>query len=509
MAAVDEQGRDFTPPTTQTLARCEDEPIHIPGAVQPHGCLFEVTGDDLVVRSVSSNLRTLLGVGAGEILGQPLAAALGAEAATWAAAALPGLEPATPRASRAEAHGEAGTAVVHHFQSRRFVEWLADEEHRFPVPARMQQQLTAGLAAAAQADDIPRLLQALAVHVHAATGYDRVMVYRFHPDWHGEIVAESTEPGLPAYRGLHYPASDIPAQARRLYVETRIRVIADVYARDAPLMAASVDDDPLDLSHALLRSVSPVHIQYLRNMGSGATLVTSLMVDGRLWGLVACHHRTRYPVPWYAYEHMRRFTDEAAAVIARRVEADRVAREQTQAAGRARLGSTLAGSPRDGLRELLHLSEAAAVIACAEGRALTLGQIPDGALEQLPGILLAQPDDVGVTDALGERFVVTCDAGCAGLAWRVLSREQRAIVIFVRPEFERTVTWGGDPDKAVLPDPVRRRLNPRGSFDLWKQTVRGRSRPWATDTQVLLDFFADHIDADAWTRWLASEGTPA
>lgn len=509
MAAVDDQGRDFAPPTTLTLARCEDEPIHVPGAVQPHGCLFDVRADDLGVRSVSSNLRSLLGVGAGDVLGKPLGALFDAPTTAWISEQLAALEPATLTATRAEAHGRSGTVVVHRYLAHNLVEWLADEEHRFLVPARMDQQLAAGLAAARLAGDIPAVLQAVAEGVQAATGYDRVMVYRFHPDWHGEILAEKTEPGLPAYRGLHYPASDIPAQARRLYVETRVRAIADVYARDATLMDAPDEGGaPLDLSHAVLRSVSPVHIQYLRNMGSGATLVTSLLVGGRLWGLIACHHRTRYPVPWYAFERMRRFTDDAAAVITQRVEADRLAREQAQTAGREQLLATLAASPLEGLRQLMDLVAAEGVIAYAGGRALTLGHIPDGAL-QLPQIVLGQQDDLAITDALRERFsAVSCDAGCAGLAWTVLSRPHQAVVIFVRPEFERTVTWGGNPDKAVVLDPVKRRLNPRGSFDLWKQTVRGRSRPWESDTNSLLALFASRVDAAAWVKWLESSGTP-
>lgn len=504
-----ERGRDFSPPTTKTLARCDDEPIHLPGAVQPHGCLFEVEGDLLHILCASSNLRTVLGIGTGEALGKPLQDVLGEAAAQWAAQQLARLAPATLAVMAMEARGKVGTLIVHRYMQRCIVEWLADEEHCFPVPANMDQHLTAALAGAQNAKDLTDVLQMLAAGVKAASGYDRVMVYRFHPDWHGEIVAEKTEPGLPAYRGLHYPASDIPAQARRLYIETRVRVIADVYARDATLMDAPGLDSSgrIDLSHALLRSVSPVHIQYLRNMGSGATLVTTLLVDGKLWGLIACHHRQRYAVPWYAFARMRRFTDDAAALIEQRVAADRMRREQAQAAGRERLARTLAASPADGLGQLMELVGAEGAIAAVGGQAITLGQVPDCARALLP-LILEQPEDLIVTDALRESFPAACfDAGCAGAAAMVLSRPQQAVVLLVRPEFERTVTWGGNPDKAVVPDPVTRRLNPRGSFDLWKQTVSGRSRPWEADTASMLQFFREHIGkTTAWLEHVASQG---
>jgi light-regulated signal transduction histidine kinase (bacteriophytochrome) len=150
-----------------------------------------------------------------------------------------------------------------------------------------------------------------------------------------------------------------------------------------------------------------------------------------------------------------------------------------------------------------------AVIAYAGGKALSLGALPPGAME-LPGLILGQPEDIGATDGMHERFAAsTCDAGCAGVAWLVLSRPYQMVLAFVRPEFQKTVTWGGDPDKAVVRDPVTRRLSPRGSFDLWKQTVSRRSRPWDGDTAELLEFFRDGIAPDAWVRFVTEQGQPA
>lgn len=499
------EGRAFTPPTVDTLARCEDEPIHVPGAVQPHGCLLEVEGTPLRIRQVSSNVRSVLAVGAGQLLGQTLDAALAPDAAAWASEQLASLPPATLAARQdVSPDGQDGTLLVHHYLGRKIVEWVADAEHRFPVPERMDRHLESTLAAARRDGELQAALDSVAEGVKAATGYDRVMVYRFHPDWHGEIVAEKTEPGLPAYRGIHYPASDIPAQARRLYLETHARVITDVYARDAVLMETpgAGPGAPLDLSHAWLRSVSRVHIQYLRNMGSGATLVTSLIVKGRLWGLIACHHRTPYSMPWYAFERMRQFTRTLSQVIADRLATLEATRQQRRTAQRQQLQDALRGDPQTTLALLLGILGAEAVVVQAGSQRLTLGQAPFGSAE-LPSLVLGQPEDVGHTDGIHERFsAASCDAGCAGIAWVVLSRPYQLVLAFVRPEFQTTVTWGGDPDKAVVRDPVTRRLSPRGSFDLWKETVSRRSRPWDGDALELLELVREGIDVPAWVAFV-------
>lgn len=504
----DDLGRDFDTPTVQTLALCEDEPIHIPGAIQPHGALFEARGDEAIVAHVTSNVRTALGRSASSILGKPLAEVFGADAVAWVQTTAKTQEPRRHAALRhTTADGRAGTIVLHTYLGRTIVEWLADEEHRFATPDRLERELSAALERASQNIDIPTLLDYVAEGVKVATGYDRVMIYRFHPDWHGEIVAERTEPGVVAYRGLHYPASDIPAQARRLYVDTRARAICDVYARDAVLM-----DDPtlesseeLDLSHAVSRSVSPVHIQYLRNMGTGATLVTSLMVDGSLWGLIACHHRTRYPVPWYAFERLRRFTDEASAVIARRIAGLAVERAESVAVGRRALIELLAASPAQGLAQLVQMLDGDGFAVLAGGAVRLSPALPPIA-GRLVTAVLAQATDVGVTDAIAGTFpAVAAEPGCAGIAWIVVAREPAVAVIVVRPEFQRTVTWGGDPDKAVHRDPVTQRLSPRGSFDLWKETVQGHSRPWEDDIPGTLTIFRDHVAVAALSEYVARE----
>jgi chemotaxis family two-component system sensor kinase Cph1 len=494
--------RNFAPPTTVDLMRCEDEPIHIPGAIQSHGCLFEVSGEGRILRA-SSNARLLLGMAAHDLLEKPVQNALGAKPAAWLAQTLPGLPPASLRSARFVLDsGDAGTVIAHRYDDHDIVEWLPDAEHRVPAPDAMERALSGAMARARSATEMDAALQHIAEGVAAATGIDRVMVYRFHPDWHGEVVAESVQPDLPPYRGLHYPASDIPAQARRLYLASRARVIADVYSRDAILLDADpiVGEPQLDLSHSVLRSVSPVHIQYLRNMGTGATLVTSLVAEGELWGLISCHHRSRHPLPWYAHERMHRFTEEAAAVIAEHRVRERQARERRYAQARSRIVDSLSEPTQAIVDLLLQSLDASGALLCNGSRLQAFGQVPEGA-RALVDSVLSQDEDLGATAHLTRRFdSAPALAEAAGAAWLLLSRARRELLLVLRPEFAHTVNWGGDPSKPALPDPVSRRLTPRGSFELWQQTVNGQSRPWETEALQHLAFLRDQSVASELIR---------
>ena len=494
--------RNFAPPTTVDLMRCEDEPIHIPGAIQSHGCLFEVSSEGKILR-VSSNVRLLLGVSAHDLLEKPMQNALGSKPADWLAHTLPGLPLASPSSARFVLDsGDAGTVIAHRYNDHDIVEWLPDAEHRVPAPDAMERALSGAMARARSATEMNTALQHIAEGVAAATGIDRVMVYRFHPDWHGEVVAESVQPDLSPYLGLHYPASDIPAQARWLYLASRARVITDVYSRDAILLDADpvVGEPQLDLSHSVLRSVSPVHIQYLRNMGTGATLVTSLIAEGELWGLISCHHRSRYPIPWYAHERMRSFTEEAAVVIAEHRVRERQARESRYALARSQLLDSLPGEPEATVDLLLQSLAATGALLCSGSRLQAFGQVPAGA-RALVDSVLSQSEDLGATAHVSQRFdSAPALSEAAGAAWLVLSRARRQLLLLLRPEFAHTVNWGGDPSKPALPDPVSRRLTPRGSFELWQQTVNGQSRPWETEALQHLAFLRDQSAASELIR---------
>ncbi|RYY97274.1 MAG: GAF domain-containing protein [Chitinophagaceae bacterium] len=281
--------KDIVNRDRQSLADCASEPIHIPGSIQPNGVLLGLD-EALVVRFCSANCADAFGIAPAALLQRPLRELDAALAASVEAA----LAQPDPR-DKPRRHTAAG-------KSWDLFAGPTDDGH---ILVELECCSTATLNNADLFDqtrdfirhiersrDLQELCARIATQVRAISGYDRVMIYRFDPDYNGEVFAESRADDMEPFLGLHYPHTDIPVQARELYLRNLMRVINDVHYEPVPIL--TVDEGKpatLDLSDALLRSVSPIHIQYLRNMGVGATLTISLLLDGNLWGLIACHHR--------------------------------------------------------------------------------------------------------------------------------------------------------------------------------------------------------------------------
>ena len=281
---------------TATLDNCAREPIHIPGSIQPPGALLTFEPASGSILHASTNLGRWLPVGNLPVTGRAVSELLGesvydrmTQALTGRASGLVRHEvvdlPARPEAGQPHAL----EAVVHSHRGVGFIEI----EPAAASASDWMQGLGDTIDALRSANGLEDLYQRVAQRVKRLTGFDRVMVYRFDQDDHGHVVADVREPGMESFYDLHYPASDIPAQARALYASNLVRYIADVGYEPVPVLPWLSNEhlEPLDMSHAMLRSVSPMHIQYLRNMGVASSLSLSLLIDGRLWGLIACHHR--------------------------------------------------------------------------------------------------------------------------------------------------------------------------------------------------------------------------
>ncbi|ADC61659.1 ATP-binding protein [Allochromatium vinosum] len=479
---------------------CEAEPIHIPGAIQPHGVLLALSGPARRILHASLSTMDWLGIPADRLLGRDLVTALGPELADAVNAAL-----AQPSAS-------------HEYETTRPFEWTpATGGDRFaghlhssgslqilelePSPNAMPRaDLSAALA------DALRGLHALRAHLdlgvklqnatelfRSLTGHDRVMVYRFDPDWHGEVVAESCRPDLEPYLGLHFPASDIPAQARRIFLTNPLRLIVDVDYRPCPLVP--VDDasngPPLDLSQSLLRSVSPVHLEYLSNMGVRSTLTLSLLREGRLWGLIACHHLDRHWLNWERREIARWMAQDLATQIALAEEVDRRRYESSLRDCRER--TLLAMRQGKRLSDLIHGRELDDVLGAigADGVALIRGDevFTGGVTPSAPHVrdiaraLSAQnpnsPSQLFATDCLSAHLEQTAELAetAAGVALFPLDAGQSIKLIWFRGEQLRQVTWGGNPDKSMSVA-ADGRLSPRRSFDAWREIVERHGRRW-------------------------------
>ncbi|MFZ1108780.1 MAG: HWE histidine kinase domain-containing protein [Rhodomicrobium sp.] len=473
------------------LSNCESEPIHIPGAIQPHGVLLAADPLSFTVIQLGGDTRRLLGRAPEEVLGQRLDALIGESAV--ARLREPSMQDAALSKSGValdvRRQGQDGPldAVAHTSGGVLIVEI---EPHRSERPSDPLALVQGMIGRVQQEAKPPGFLQAVTREIRAATGFDRVMAYRFLPDESGAVIAETQAEKLKPYLGQHYPASDIPKQARDLYLRNRVRLIPDADYAPAPLLPPlnPLTGRPLDLSHSVLRSVSPVHVEYLHNMGVAASMSLSLVIDGKLWGLIACHHRT----PLYLDQAVRSACElfaqmvslQLAEKLANEAQAERLRMQDVRArlveamVGHRPLGETLIKSHPN----LMDYIAADGVVVWWEGKPTKRGRTPDDEeLEPLLAWLSASaPEAVFMTDCLSAHFPPAKDYAktASGLVALSVSRTPRDYVLWFRAEASLTVTWAGNPDKPahICDDGVH--IGPRKSFAAWKETVKEHSRPW-------------------------------
>jgi light-regulated signal transduction histidine kinase (bacteriophytochrome) len=489
------------------LTNCEREPIHLAGAVQPHGALLVLRAADLVVLQASRNVGLLLGVPLERCRGRALTA-LGGDLAARVGD-LRDREPlAEAVALQCKLAGPAGPrpfeGALHRLDQLLLLELepVDGPAPGMPAPVALAPDvLGAAIADAVQrisaAPSIGLLADAVVQVLRELTGYDRVMVYKFDPDGHGHVIAEARHPRLESLLGHHYPASDIPQRARALYLRNRVRMLVDVDAEAAPIEPVLRPDNgqPLDLSLAALRSMSPIHLQYLRNMGVTATLTASLVRDGQLWGLIAAHH--------YAPRCLRLALRSAADLLAE-VASTRIGAIENYAHAQVALmvrrleqrlveATSAEGDWQQALmrspRTLLQPLEATGAVLCHEGELLTAGETPSTPeLRALIDWVRTQPasNEPWCCDAIGNvhpplRSLTPTASGV--LAVR-LSTDGKDWLIWLRKEQLQSITWAGDPTKPTVgDDPLQ--LSPRRSFAAWSEIVRGTAVPWST-TEVAL-----------------------
>lgn len=491
------------------LSNCEREQIHLAGSIQPHGALLVVREADGVVVQASANAAGFLGLD-GPVIGQTVEA-LGGDLAAAARRPL--------RAVHAGFRCRVGPASVafdgllHRLPEGRLVVELEPAGAAVDVSARIDAALHTILASfslRALADEVTRLFRDL-------TGYDRAMVYRFDDDGHGEVFSEQRRPDLEAYLGNRYPASDIPRIARRLYERNRVRVLVDAAYTPVALEPelCPVTGQPLDMSLCLLRSMSPIHVQYMKNMGVAATLVVSLVVGGRLWGLIACHHYTKR-LPHFA---VRAACALLAETVATRIAAlEGFAQAQAELAVRRLEQRMIEAISREGdwrialfdnTQSLLQPLGATGAALLFEGQVLATGDVPGTQELRAIGRWLDQQARAPVTasSALGVAAPAfdRLKAVASGLAAVAVSNGKGEYLMWFRPEQVRTVTWGGDPNKPALIGDDPADLSPRRSFAQWHELVEGTAEPWTqaeltaarligeTVTDVVLQFRAVRV----------------
>ncbi|MBB3648143.1 light-regulated signal transduction histidine kinase (bacteriophytochrome)/CheY-like chemotaxis protein [Rhizobium sp. BK619] len=470
------------------LTNCDREPIHQLGSVQPFGFLLAISSDWIVTRA-SANLAEFLAITQADALGRPVTSLITPESLHTIRNKL-----TTLRGSDVveRIFGIALTSAqdrfdiaVHMSDSGVIIEGEHCQEDRHDAPSLSMRSMMSRLD---HTETMEAFFRDGARQARALTGFDRVMVYRFDDSGSGEVVAEAARAGIGSFLGLHYPASDIPVQARALYLRNLFRIIADVDAAPVPILPQlNENGQPLDLSMSVLRSVSPIHIEYLKNMGVGASLSISIVVDGKLWGLFACHHygprlpsaQSRSTAELFGQMFASRLESrERRLALDYETKARRIAdRLLTSVADNA----SLLDDPAWLIEALADAIPADGIGVWINGRLALAGIGPN---ERSFATLVRHLNRnaagrIYAVDRLAETYPdLELDEAVAGMLAIPISRSPRDYVVLFRQELVRTVRWGGDPHKPVEYGPNGPRLTPRKSFDAWSELVRGRSLPF-------------------------------
>jgi light-regulated signal transduction histidine kinase (bacteriophytochrome) len=478
------------PQVTSAPADCDREPIHIPGAIQPHGVLLVVATGGETILAAAGDVAGVLGHD-GDPRGAPLADVIGSSLADLASASglSPGEEPLY-LGSLAPAAGRRELDILAHERGGKVILELEPSLANRPSAARLLARLRAAVARIKAQNRLEEACRVAAAEVRDLTGFDRALVYRFLDDGAGKVVAEDGNGALPVLLNQHFPATDIPRQARALYVRNLIRVIPDIGYTPAPLLDGD-EEEPLDMSDCALRSVSPVHLQYLRNMGVGSSMSVSILGGDDLWGMIACHSAAPRLVPYETREACKQIatalTQQAETIAARVLaeEATRLGSEREQLLARLAASESLEQESARLIAELERLIPCDGVVVCYNGQPVRSGVTPTPD-ECLALAAWARRRDstppfssACLTQECDLRFA---DPGCvAGLLAITVSQEDPLEVLWLRTERAETIEWAGHPHKGATGTPAA--LTPRASFEVWRETVRGKALAW-TEAEV-------------------------
>ena len=471
--------------TDHRPTNCDYEPVNTTGSIQPFGALIVLSNDDIV--NWSKNLAEVLAVSPkshfkfSDLFDPRSCGGLNS------ALDVPVNDGALRPVLLATHSGRQCNVFPHRTNGRTILEFEPPANGTELENRRLEYELAA-LVSLIDGVETTREVCDSAVHaVREMSGYDRVMIYKFHEDMHGEVIAESAANRLESWLGLHYPASDIPQPARRIFLLNKIRLIPDV--NYVPVPIAGPGNATLDLGRSLLRSASPIHIEYLKNMGVSASLTISIKIGDVLWGLIACHHYGGPRLPTFTQRQMYAMAgDYISAAIRRRIEDENIS-ERARVRGvetilRRRMESlpeiteALANGEVNALSLMTDHSNGLAVhygtAWAVQGATPTITQ-----LEELRAWLEPACDEKPfATDSLSKGFEPAQNYSriASGLLAITVPNAANAIVLWFKPETLQTLNWGGDPTKQVVSGSER--LHPRNSFAVWKETVRCTSVPW-------------------------------
>lgn len=473
----------------EAMAACADEPVHIPGIVQPFGCLIAADAKTNQITYASENVADFLGHTAADLLGRSAPEVLGRDAWHGVRGALSrnGIDKKTISVNEFDFDGQLCALRVHRSDGQTVIE--------------IEKAMDVGLSGANALNTLSYLMSQIQICdgeqalfdltcelMQHLTGYDRVLIYRFDEAANGEVLAEVKRSPQEPFIGLRFPHWDIPAQARAIMAKIPLRFIQDTDQTPVPVLAPA-GSPPLDMTLAEVRGVSSVHLEYLRNMGSAATMTLSIVVEGALWGMISFHHsRPKVPAPGLR-DVLVSFVDVFnGKLLALRQQASlrQIAALDSGFIGQGEGEQTLETIIPSATPIVLDVLKAQGLAAISGDNHVTAGQVPDAAVLDAVAEIALSTGEVVVIDALAERFPEHADklGGSAGvLAVAVLP--DRVVCIF-RDEIEEQVSWAGDPAKTVEQVDGRLRLSPRGSFSTFLQSASGQCEAWSGNDKYLI-----------------------
>lgn len=481
--------------TVQTvdLTNCDREPIHIPGLIQPHGVLLAINLSNLEIVQVSNNTEQILGRQPQDLLGKPLSQLFDAKQVDTIQKCLNGdFESLNPinLSFKCQNKSLRFDGIVHQLDGVALLELEPKKLKGKRDFFDFYQQVKGTITKIQKASTMEQMCRVVVSEVRKITGFERVMVYRFDEDETGIVIAEDTNQE-PPYLNLRYPPSDIPKQARQLYTLNWLRIIPNANYQPVELIPATnpLTNQTLDLSLSVLRSVSPIHLEYLQNMGVVASMSISLVQDQKLWGLIACHDSATKYIP-YSLRAACEFIGQVMSLELANKEAS-VDQEykihlkslQTQFVESLSQAEYFVDGIAQMDSQLLELVSATGAVICSEDNCIRIGETP-GETEIYALLDWIKPQlhhNLFHTRSLAQIYPASesFKAVASGVLALEISKVHPIYLLWFRPEVIQTVNWGGNPHKPVeVEEDGGLRLSPRKSFALWQETVRGCALPW-------------------------------
>ena len=470
-------------PQEVSLTNCDKEPIHILGKIQSHGYLLACDPETYKVTYCSENIDQLFDKSVEMILGTQIT-----DLFTTGISDVLKTVDTSQKASpvQLEIKGDSYLLIAHINEGNLVVELEPFENPSDPF--KYQDQLSEVVTRLNSVTDEQKMCDITAELIKDFFDYDRVMIYRFDENWDGVVVSEAREAHLESWLGLRYPASDIPQQARKLFLRQGVRIIADVNSEPVSIQALSGDerDNPIDLSISETRASSSIHIEYLENMKVGATLTAAIISKDTLWGLIACHHYSPKLVNFYQRQSCKFLTQVFSSQLVLSKANVLLQKVNKAAVLRSRLLEKISKdwNIHKGLTKgqdtMLDITDASGAAVILDDRIATVGRVPsEEEVFNLIERLKQDEEDLVVTANLcaSHDLSASLNSYASGVLCVFLSATKKNALIWFKPEKIETVTWAGNPDKPVSLDKDQR-ISPRKSFDKWSVEQSGKSEPW-------------------------------